>query len=330
MIPGRFCFSANDVSGLEYPATMSLLRLHSAVFVLLLFSSTVTLNAQSDELNQHLNEGYQGKTLLLRGFYSADRLHYDASGTPDNTTSGDWTVDGFVQVSNIRFSDDRLTIKGRRAVAFRSDKNQLVLRPGDRSKGIGKANEAAHIEIQADTGMHNPSDEQVDALLNKIFLTSQDSIVDLVPNYWKACVSGGLKGTDHDCVFASDLLSVAGFAITSANEGMKAEVAAQEPYGSPHGIFRVGSGVRPPRVIYQQDPEFSGSARATRYQGVVGLVLVVDKDGKPRNISISRPLGYGLDEKEVQAVSTWKFKPAERDGIPVNVEIAVEVNFRLY
>jgi TonB family protein len=56
----------------------------------------------------------------------------------------------------------------------------------------------------------------------------------------------------------------------------------------------------------------------------------VDKDGKPKNIRISRPLGYGLDEKAVQAVSTWRFKPAEKDGIPVNVEIAVEVNFHLY
>jgi TonB family protein len=309
---------------------MTRLALRLITVIVFPLALTGALSSQSDEINQHLRGEYQGKILVLRGFYSSDRLRYDSSGAPDNTASGDWTVDGFVQVNNISFSDDRLTIKARRVVAFWSDKKQLELCLGERSKGIGKGNEAARVEIQADTEMHNPSAEQVDALLNKIFLTSEDSFVDLVPNYWKACVSGGLRRIDHNCVFAPELLSVTGVAKSSANEGLKAEVADREPYGPPGGIFRVGGGVSPPRVIYQQDPDFSESARAKRYEGVVGLALVVDKDGKPKNIRISRPLGYGLDEKAVQAVSTWRFKPAEKDGVPVNVEIAVEVNFHLY
>ena len=37
-----------------------------------------------------------------------------------------------------------------------------------------------------------------------------------------------------------------------------------------------------------------------------------------------------MDEKAVQAVRTWRFEPAKKDGLPVAVQINIEVNFRLY
>ncbi len=42
------------------------------------------------------------------------------------------------------------------------------------------------------------------------------------------------------------------------------------------------------------------------------------------------PLGMGLDEQAVNAIRTWKFEPAKRGSEPVPVQIAVEVDFRLY
>ena len=60
------------------------------------------------------------------------------------------------------------------------------------------------------------------------------------------------------------------------------------------------------------------------------LWLVLGADGSPRNIRIAKPLGMGLDEEAVRAVSDWKFDPATKDGTPVPVMINVEVNFRLY
>ena len=42
------------------------------------------------------------------------------------------------------------------------------------------------------------------------------------------------------------------------------------------------------------------------------------------------PLGAGLDEKSVEAVSTWKFDPAQKDGKAVPLAIKVEVTFHLY
>jgi len=91
-----------------------------------------------------------------------------------------------------------------------------------------------------------------------------------------------------------------------------------------------GGGVSAPRVIFQPDPEYSEEARKAKYQGTCVLWLVVGPDGKPRDIRVARSLGLGLDEKAIEAVKTWKFEPAMKDGKPVAVQINVEVSFRLY
>jgi TonB family protein len=100
--------------------------------------------------------------------------------------------------------------------------------------------------------------------------------------------------------------------------------------GTGGGIFHVGGGVSPPRVIYQVDPEFSEEARKAKYQGTCTLMLVVDASGHPSNIRVASSLGMGLDEKAIEAVKNWRFEPSMKDGHPVRVEIAVEVEFHLY
>ena len=96
------------------------------------------------------------------------------------------------------------------------------------------------------------------------------------------------------------------------------------------GVFRVGGGVTAPRVIEDPSPEYSDEARKAKFEGTVILWLIVDSYGKPRDVKIARSLGMGLDEKALEAVRLWKFKPAMKDGSPVAVEVNVEVNFHLY
>ena len=96
------------------------------------------------------------------------------------------------------------------------------------------------------------------------------------------------------------------------------------------GVYRVGGGVSAPRVLYAPDPEFSEEARKAKYQGTVVLWLIVGPDGRPHGIRVQRTLGMGLDEKAVEAIRRWRFEPARKDGVPVAVQINVEVNFRLY
>src|SRR5271168_1439526 len=107
-------------------------------------------------------------------------------------------------------------------------------------------------------------------------------------------------------------------------------VGPGEEAGMGGGVFRIGKGVTPPRVIYQTDPEFSEEARKAKYQGTCVLGLIVDANGHPTAIRVINALGMGLDEKAIESVKNWKFEPGKKDGHDVAVEIAVEVDFHLY
>lgn len=90
-----------------------------------------------------------------------------------------------------------------------------------------------------------------------------------------------------------------------------------------------GQKVTPPQVIYKVEPEFSEEARKAKYQGVVVLVIEVDASGRVRNPRILRHLGLGLDQRALDAVSQWRFRPALRNGTPIAAAAVVEVTFQL-
>ena len=85
----------------------------------------------------------------------------------------------------------------------------------------------------------------------------------------------------------------------------------------------------PPVPIYRPEPQYSKEALKKKYQGTVVLYVEVDPSGHPRNIKVMRSLGLGLDEKAIEAVSQWEFRPGMKDGKPVTVAATVAVNFRL-
>jgi len=95
------------------------------------------------------------------------------------------------------------------------------------------------------------------------------------------------------------------------------------------GPYRVGGGVSSPTLLYKKEPEYSEEARKAKYQGTVLLYVEVDPSGRATNIKVQRSLGLGLDEKAIEAVKQWKFKPGYKDGKPVTVAATIEVNFRL-
>ena len=97
------------------------------------------------------------------------------------------------------------------------------------------------------------------------------------------------------------------------------------------GLYHVGGGVSAPVALNSVEAEFSDEARRAKYQGVCLISLIVDAQGNPQNPRVIRTLGMGLDEKALEAVRKYKFRPAMKDGkTPVPVMITVEVNFRLY
>ena len=96
------------------------------------------------------------------------------------------------------------------------------------------------------------------------------------------------------------------------------------------GVMSVGGGVSAPAVLHSVDPEFTSEARAANFQGSVSIQLIVDSQGNPQNVHVIRHLGMGLDEKAIEAVREYRFKPAMYDGHPVAVQLVIEVAFHLH
>jgi protein TonB len=75
--------------------------------------------------------------------------------------------------------------------------------------------------------------------------------------------------------------------------------------------------------------EYTEEARRRSLTGDVLLEIVVRFDGTVGDVRLVRGLGSGLDQRAVQAVRQWRFDPARRKGVPVNVLVEVAVEFIL-
>ncbi len=122
---------------------------------------------------------------------------------------------------------------------------------------------------------------------------------------------------------------------TYKRKAREAEAMVELQCGSPlaglgeREVSRVGGGVSAPALVYKVEPEYTEEARSAKLQGTSTLSLTVDTSGHAVDIVVLRPLGHGLDEKAMEAVNRWRFRPGMKDGKPVEIQAQIEVNFRL-
>jgi TonB family protein len=278
----------------------------------------IAKEAHATDAERQLRDQYRDKMLVLRGFHSGDQLHYDSSGVPIGApSSGDWTTDGFVSVKEIRSAQHHLLIDARRLLVIEPDEKGFAL-------ADEKDNEKRKLQIDVDLDLNRANADQAAAALSKIFLTAQDSLADLVPDYWVPCVRDAAAGADATFSFTSELLATPG-ATTPARRQI-------EDRDGPNCRKKTGTrkGVHPVIIPPMVSAEFSEHARKAGIQGTVMLKFVVSEEGLPVNIRVIKPLGYGLDWNAVSAVKQWRFKPVEVDERPIAMELATEVDFRRY
>ena len=147
-------------------------RMVVALAAVALLSSTV---ARANDLERHLRDQYRGKILVLRGFYSGERLRYDAAGELEGGgRAGEWTADGVVQVDTIHVSRQALKIKAKRLMVVSSGRNGLHfdVEVTSGQKTLKKAVVVAELEARMDG---DNTEEKANKILSRIFLTSQDN-----------------------------------------------------------------------------------------------------------------------------------------------------------
>jgi TonB family protein len=160
--------------------------------------------------------------------------------------------------------------------------------------------EAVRIRIQTPT----VSVEQINDSLGHVFQGGR--LVDRVAAYWKP-MTNDLKA----------------FRLRTPN-GIIGELEGSRP------VYLINRGVvEPPKAIYYPDPDYTEAARDKRLEGTTVLSVVVNEQGFPEILEITRGLAEGLDIQALAAVANWCFKPAVKDGKPVAVQVTVEIKFHL-
>ena len=84
------------------------------------------------------------------------------------------------------------------------------------------------------------------------------------------------------------------------------------------------------RLLSVVDPASNQFAQDYGVAGMCSYHVVVGADGKPGEIAVARPIGFGLDESAVDSIRKATFEPAIKDGKPVPVMLDLIVEFRIY
>lgn len=109
-------------------------------------------------------------------------------------------------------------------------------------------------------------------------------------------------------------------------DGQEGVASARVNYND---VFSVGNVTTRPQILGRPTPGYTEEARRAQIEGAVKLSVVLDADGTVSAISVARGLGYGLDEKAIEAARQLRFVPAQKDGHRVSVRVFLEFKFTL-
>jgi periplasmic protein TonB len=94
-------------------------------------------------------------------------------------------------------------------------------------------------------------------------------------------------------------------------------------------IVKLTGSIKPPRALYTPPPKYSTSKKQGS-EGTVVVAVTVGSNGQVSDPQIVRSLGPSLDANVIEAVKTWKFAPATKDGFTVAVRINIEITMAQY
>lgn len=156
-------------------------------------------------------------------------------------------------------------------------------------------------EAKSVTGTHSQAhaNQLLRSAIDKIFAQGLDErLMAVLPDYWK---------------------------VYYQSAGETSESWPQDPT-----VFRQSTVDKKARLISAIDPASNQYAQEYGVAGLAEYRVVVGADGKPKQIAILRPIGFGLDESAVDALNKAAFEPAQKDGHPVPVALDMVVEFRIY
>ena len=318
-----------------------------------------------DELKQML----VGKELYLRGAYLGDTLNFNEHGQPiGHPNAGSWTLSG-VQIEKIRITKHKVELDGARyglhflgalpnedaskavdrvkitpkkkVLRITIDREQVVKpkkdkgkdKKGDKAakeksgKKVTEMGTQASVEDDAD----KTPEEQVKASIEKApegdrpadakSLTTTTS-----PAHATAVLREALAHIFSDGVDDQVRASMPQF----WKLYFQAQAAGVDYRPTGANILRSSAVEKQARVVTSLAPESNDFAQASGIAGRALYRAVIGADGRPTEVAVVRPIGFGLDENAVTAIGKATFEPGLKGGQPVAEVLDLAVMFRIY
>ena len=247
-------------------------------------------------LEKELRQTYTGKLLSLRIPSNLDVLHFDRDGRPARPSDGEpWTTCSLFRVKKISTNLGQIAIDGeRQAVVLSPDPVKKLL--------LVELDRPVHVTIDLAPSAHALGDLR--PLLLRIF--APGDLIARMTSAWRS---------EFDV--NRDLADVSKF----ATDGRVGVLAQNRP-------VYVGEMLpTPPLAIYKPLPMIALKKRHKK-GGPCRLRMVINERGFPEILEVLQQLRQGLDNQVLAAVSQWRFKPAQRDRLPVASMLTVDVDVR--
>jgi TonB family protein len=303
-----------------------------------------------------LRARYVGKLIFLRGSYLGDDLNFGMDGKVNGSpTVGSFTLSGF-EVKKVKLSKHKLDIEADRyglhflgALPYEdaakpfdqvkiskkpvhiSIEREVIVIPKVKKEKKKKDEPtpkelAAAQTLKTREGAAPATSEAPKPATQAATVETNEALKAVSPAHSAMVMNKALNSifaNDIDPVMMSHLPEYWQEYFTS-----KSEHRQYMPKDA--SIKVVSEGVTPPRVLNSIDPSSNEFAQKYGIAGMELLRTVVDATGVPRQMAIQRPIGFGLDEKAVEAIKNSRFTPATVNGQPVPVVVDLVVTFRIY
>jgi TonB family protein len=304
-----------------------------------------------------LRARYDGKLIFLRGSYLGDDLNFDMNGKVNGSpTVASFTLSAF-EVRKVKLSKHKLDIEADRyglhyfgALPYEDDTKSFdQVKISKKPVHISIEREVIVIpKVKKDKKKKEPTPQEVAAaqsLKTRDAAAAPGAAQPATPaatpaaaaetNEALAAVSPAhsamVMNKALDNIFSKDIDQAMLSHLPDYWQQYFVSKSQHRPFMPADASIKVvGDGVTPPQVLNSIDPSSNEFAQQFGIAGMELLRTVVDSTGVPRQIVIARPIGFGLDEKAVEAVKNSHFRPATANGQPVPVVVDLVVTFRIY
>jgi TonB family protein len=315
-----------------------------------------------DNLKQQL----AGKTFYLRGGYQDNTLHFDEKGSLDGSSPKASYTLSLVQIDRVKVDKHHVQLEGvRYGVHFLG-----ALSTEDQSANVDKVRltskkKPLKITIDREIVVTPKKQKQPKQDKNKgkpvqqaaaqtqqqqQAVPPQETTVAPMPETPVSPVAPGFENTRRGFLVATSHAEADGVLHTALDRifstGIDDRMIATLPdywklyykaiaektvyKPSDPAVLRSNQVDKKPQLTVAFEPPSNEYAQNNGVAGVALYQVVVGPDGRPQEVAIGRPIGFGLDENAIESIRKASFEPGMKDGKPVPVMVDLSVQFRIY